>query len=219
MIQNDNVIPDYAFRIIIVGDSSSGKSSFLSRFCSDAFDEKSGNTVGIDFKTRLVKLNDDKIAKFQIWDTAGQENFYSICKNYYYHTSAALLFYDISNRESFNNIELWIRRLRENNKNFNQGENGIIFIVGNKNDLEHKRTVSFEEGLSISIKYKTLFSEMSCKTGKNAHTVGETLANKIYTGIKDGSISLTDISSGAKLINTNDYIRLNSTQKKAKCCW
>ena len=193
-----DIISDYIFRIILIGDSSSGKSSFLTRFCTDIFDPNSGNTVGVDFKTKLVKLEDGKIAKFQIWDTAGQENFYSICKNYYHYTAAAFLFYDITNKESFDNVPKWINRAKENNKNYESDGNGIIFLIGNKADLEEKREVSFDNGIIMAQQNRLLFSEISCKTGTSVYSVGERLANKIYEQIKQGKVSVNDTLSGVK---------------------
>lgn len=220
MIQSD-IVPDYVFRIILVGDSSCGKSSFLNRFCFDEFDSKIPSTIGVDFKAKILRIRDNKVVKFQIWDTAGQENFYSICRSYYRHTAACLLLYDITNQSSFGNIGTWVKRLKDNNDNFST-KKGIIFLVGNKIDLEDNRVISFEQGLNFAHTNKLLFSEVSCKTGNSVYSTGERLANEIYTKVKDGSISLNDRSSGAKIMSISSYLRIDNRadkdNTKHSCC-
>tara|TARA_Y100000389_G_scaffold140231_1_gene138036 strand:- start:3222 stop:3911 length:690 start_codon:yes stop_codon:yes gene_type:complete len=214
-------IPEYVFRIILVGDSSSGKSSFLNRFCNDSFDSSNGSTIGVDFRTKIMKIDDNKVIKFQIWDTAGQENFYSICRSYYLHTCAAFVVYDITNKKTFDNLNIWIKRLKENNDNFNENKHGIIYLIGNKIDLEEKREIKFEEGLQFAHKNKLLFSETSCKTGNSVYSTGERLANTIYYKIKEGKIKVNDSanpSTGIKMHNQSIYINIKETNTKNNNC-
>ena len=213
-----DIKPDYIFKIILVGDSSSGKSSFFNRFTKEEFHDNPGSTIGVDFRTKLVKLSNDEIVKFQIWDTAGQENFYSICRTYYKHNSAAFILYDVTNRKTFDNVNIWIERLRENNENFSLGGSSTIYLLGNKIDLSENRKVSYEEGMLFASKHNILFSEISCKSNNNIHNVGERMANKLYDNVKSGKLSLTEVSSGARHYNQSMYIRLHEKESKSGCC-
>ena len=212
------VNPDYVFKIILIGDSSCGKTSFFTRFTKDEFDEKSGSTIGVDFRTKLVKLNNDEIVKFQIWDTAGQENFYCICRSYYKHTCGAFIVYDVTNRETFDNLDMWVKRLRENNTNFCVNGPSVIYLLGNKIDLSDKREVSYEEGMLFASKHNILFSEMSCKSNNNVYNVGERMANEIYKNVKADKLSVYKPSSGAKLYNQSAYINLHEKSSNGDCC-
>ena len=210
-------MPDYVFRIILIGDSSTGKSCFLNKLSSDVFNPNCSNTVGVDFKTAFINLNDSKICKFQIWDTAGQEQFYSICKSYYKYTAATFLFYDISKRNTFLNIPSWIEKIKENNENYNKDGSSIIYLIGNKNDLED-REISTEEGEKLAKEYNLLFSEVTCKSGDSVIKSTEILGNEIYNRIKDGKISLTDTSSGVKTTDISHYINIKETESKNTYC-
>ena len=131
---------DMIFKVVLVGDSGVGKSNILSRYLTDEFTLDSKSTVGVEFGAKKIKVNNLTV-KAQIWDTAGQERYKSITNAYYKGAKGALLVYDISNRESFNNTTKWISELKLN------GDKDItIILIGNKCDLEQSRQVSIEEG-------------------------------------------------------------------------
>ena len=144
-----------------MGDSSVGKSCLLLQFTDKRFKATHDLTIGVEFGSRTVSAKDQFI-KLQIWDTAGQESFRSITRSYYRGSIGALLVYDITRRDSFDNLVRWLEEMRENAYSKMQ-----IILVGNKVDLEAEREVSFEEGQAFARKHQLMFFETSAKTALN----------------------------------------------------
>ena len=132
--QSDNYIN---FKLIIIGDTGVGKSSVLKRAVKNIFDENYQATIGFEFLLMHFKVNDLKL-KLQIWDTCGQEMYRSLVQGFYHNSSLALLVYEINNKKSFENLEFWLKDLRQHTE-----KDLPVFIIGNKNDLE--RNVTQEE--------------------------------------------------------------------------
>ena len=122
-------------------DQSVGKTSVISRFMYDKFDATYQATIGIDFLSKTVHLDDSKGVRLQLWDTAGQERFRSLIPSYIRDSSVAVIVYDVANRQSFLNVAKWIDEVKQE-----RGENVVIAIVGNKTDLVEEREVETEEG-------------------------------------------------------------------------
>ena len=141
---------DLCIKIILVGESGVGKTNILTRFTKNIFDTESRNTIGVEFGTKIIKIKDHKI-KLQIWDTAGQERYKSVTVAYYKGSRGALIVYDISRKESFNNVSRWLNDIKKN------GELDIsIILVGNKTDLIH-REVTTEEGRNFAEMYSIYY--------------------------------------------------------------
>ncbi len=131
---------DLIFKVVLIGDSSVGKSNILSRYLHDKFNVNTKTTVGVEFGWKKIEVDGMKI-KAQIWDTAGQERYKSITNAYYKGAKGALLVYDISNKDSFDNVDKWLSEFKKySDKDY------TILLVGNKNDLKDERAVSLEEG-------------------------------------------------------------------------
>ena len=166
---------DLSFKLIFIGDSGVGKSCLTSKAVKNTFEDYYQATVGFEFLTYNLKLN-DKVIKMQIWDTCGQEIYKSLITNFYRNSSLAIVTYSIDNKESFVHAENWLNDLRS------QANPDVrIFLVGNKADLEDQRKISKEEGE----KYKEdqnldLFMETSAKTGYNAKNVLIEAAKILY---------------------------------------
>merc|ERR1711991_669070 len=128
------------FKVVLIGDSAVCKSNLLSRFTRDEFSLESKSTIGVEFATRSISTDDGKILKAQIWDTAGQERYRAITSAYYRGAVGALLVYDISKYESYENVTRWLKELRDH-----ADSNIVIMLVGNKSDLRHLRAVPTEE--------------------------------------------------------------------------
>ena len=131
---------DYLFKIVLIGDSGVGKSNLLTRYCKNDFKIESKTTIGVEFATKNVFTTDGKRVKAQIWDTAGQERYSAITSAYYRNAVGALLMYDTTCEQSFKNVALWLKKL----KDF-ADPNIVILLVGNKTDLKDKREVRFED--------------------------------------------------------------------------
>ena len=129
---------EYMFKCVIIGDSGVGKSNLLSRFTKDEFSKDSKSTIGVEFATRQIQ-HDGKTIEAQVWDTAGQERYRAITAAYYRGAIGALLVYDITKRESFENCERWLRELRAH-----ADPSIVAMLVGNKCDLRHMKQVDVE---------------------------------------------------------------------------
>ncbi|KGG52329.1 hypothetical protein DI09_189p10 [Mitosporidium daphniae] len=130
--------------VILIGDSGVGKSNILSRFTKDKFMLEAKSTIGVEFDSRCLQI-DDKTVKAQIWDTAGQERYRAITSAYYRGASGALLVYDITKQSSFDSIPRWLEELRAH-----AGEDVTVMLVGNKSDLRHAREVPMEVARQFS---------------------------------------------------------------------
>ncbi|XP_011175858.1 ras-related protein Rab-3 isoform X1 [Solenopsis invicta] len=164
---------DYMFKLLIIGNSSVGKTSFLFRYADDSFTSAFVSTVGIDFKVKTV-FRHDKRVKLQIWDTAGQERYRTITTAYYRGAMGFILMYDITNEESFNSVQDWITQI----KNYSW-DNAQVILVGNKCDMEEERVISTERGKQLAEQLGVRFFETSAKENINVKAVFETLVDII----------------------------------------
>ena len=164
---------DTLYKILIIGDSAVGKSCILLQFSDNTFSENYVSTIGVDFKIRTMDVNGQSV-KLQIWDTAGQERFQSITANYYRGSHAIAIVYDITSRDSFENVRKWV-----NDVDRLANPQVCKIIVGNKTDLEEKRQVRREEGQAFADSLGVPFIETSAK---NSYNVQE-LFNKMCVAI------------------------------------
>ena len=205
---------DMIFKIVLIGDTSVGKTNILSKYLSDEFDPESKATVGVEFGTKNFKI-ENNIVKVQIWDTAGQERYRSITNAYYKGAKGALLVYDITNKKSFDNLDKWISDLKTN------GDEKIsIVLLGNKSDLESQRVISTEEGKNKAELFKFAFMETSALNGSNIEKAFDELIKEVYKDnhelfekqakveMKDKGIDLEQGKSGE-----------NKDNEKKWCCF
>lgn len=130
--------------VVLIGDSGVGKSNLLSRFTRNEFNLESKSTIGVEFATRSIQV-DGKTIKAQIWDTAGQERYRAITSAYYRGAVGALLVYDIAKHLTYENVERWLKELRDH-----ADQNIVIMLVGNKSDLRHLRAVPTDEARAFA---------------------------------------------------------------------
>ena len=162
------------FKILVLGDPSVGKSCFLIRYTEDTFQDVYLSTIGMDCKYKDVILEEDKSIRLQISDTAGQDRFRSITKNLYKGAAGIMLIYDITNRNTFDNVKKWVNSIKEE-----VTSKVVIILVGNKIDLDKKRQVQTDEGEQIAEEFDMPFFECSALTGENINSAFETLAKKL----------------------------------------
>ena len=150
------------YKLIVLGDQMVGKSYILNRFMNDTFDtftEDYQATIGLDFKSKIVQINSQKI-KLLLYDTAGQEKFRSLIPMYTRDANIILLVYDVTSKDSFTHLSDWFKDLTNVKK-----EEVIFAVVGNKTDLNDKRQVAYEEGENYAKENGFMFKEVSAATG------------------------------------------------------
>mmetsp|Transcript_15109 Transcript_15109/g.32042 ORF Transcript_15109/g.32042 Transcript_15109/m.32042 type:complete len:243 (-) Transcript_15109:280-1008(-) len=162
------------YKLVFLGDQSVGKTSIITRFMYDNFDRHYQATIGIDFLSKTMYL-EDRTVRLQLWDTAGQERFRSLIPSYIRDSSVAVVVYDVTNRASFLNTSKWVEDVRAE-----RGNDVVICLVGNKTDLGNdKRQVSTEEGEEKASKDDLLFMECSAKAGYNVKSLFRKLATSL----------------------------------------
>uniref|UniRef100_A0A4W3I4T9 RAB41, member RAS oncogene family n=1 Tax=Callorhinchus milii TaxID=7868 RepID=A0A4W3I4T9_CALMI len=157
------------FKLVFLGEQSVGKTSLITRFMYDSFDNTYQATIGIDFLSKTMYLEDRTVSsnvRLQLWDTAGQERFRSLIPSYIRDSTIAVVVYDITNLNSFQQTSKWIDDVRTE-----RGSDVIIMLVGNKTDLADKRQVSMEEGERKARELNVMYIETSAKAGYNVKQV------------------------------------------------
>uniref|UniRef100_A0A8D3AZ17 RAB41, member RAS oncogene family n=1 Tax=Scophthalmus maximus TaxID=52904 RepID=A0A8D3AZ17_SCOMX len=150
------------FKLVFLGEQSVGKTSLITRFMYDSFDNTYQATIGIDFLSKTMYL-EDRTVRLQLWDTAGQERFRSLIPSYIRDSTIAVVVYDITNLNSFQQTSKWIDDVRTE-----RGSDVIIMLVGNKTDLADKsRQITTEGGEQRAKELNVMFIETSAKTGYN----------------------------------------------------
>ena len=209
---------DLSFKLIVIGDSGVGKSCLTNNAVKNIFDESYNATVGFEFFTFNVRIN-DKIIKLQIWDTCGQELYRSLITNFYRNSSLAVMVYSINSKESFENIEMWLRELRTHSN-----PDAKVFLIGNKIDLENERQITKEQGEQFAKDNKINgFMEASAKTGVNAQKIFIQAATTLYEDYIKYQQKAEQ--SGGKVENTfgkqqNNKKRIDNKPRKNQggCC-
>ncbi|MHA1739263.1 MAG: Rab family GTPase [Candidatus Heimdallarchaeota archaeon] len=172
-------VPGYQhlFKVIIVGAGKVGKTSLTIRFAEDRFRESYLPTLGVDFLTKNLTIDGKKI-KLQLWDTGGQEFVISLLPFYYTGAHGGVLVYDMTNRNSFNSLDYWLKQIRQN-----AGDIPLV-LAGNKIDILDQRKVTEEEGRSFAESRNLLYLETSAKTGVSIPDLFDTLV-KVIIGKED----------------------------------
>ncbi|CAL9733212.1 GTP-binding protein Ypt6p [Monosporozyma servazzii] len=194
------------YKIVFLGEQGVGKTSLITRFMYDTFDVHYQATIGIDFLSKTMYL-DDKTIRLQLWDTAGQERFRSLIPSYIRDSRVAIIVYDITKKKSFEFIDKWI----EDVKNERGEENVILCIVGNKNDLNDERQVSTEEGeQKAKILGANIFMETSTKVGYNVKNLFKKIAKSLPEFQDDNNNNVLDKSFSNENNATNNNTDKNT---------
>jgi len=211
---------DYQFRLILIGDSTVGKSSLLRYFTDGKFSELSDPTVGVDFFSRLVQVRDGTRIKLQLWDTAGQERFRSITKSYYRNSVGAILAYDITSHQSFERIAGWMSEAKRYIEPFRP----VFILIGCKSDLADvgQRQVITEEAFNYSAAMGIHYVETSAKTGVNVDEAFQVITQEIYNRIQSGEYKVDDENwDGIKKGTFGGVLNNNLLEAEAaqdRCC-
>ncbi|RMX81559.1 hypothetical protein D0869_06718 [Hortaea werneckii] len=161
------------FKLVFLGEQSVGKTSLITRFMYDSFDSTYQATIGIDFLSKTMYL-EDRTVRLQLWDTAGQERFRSLIPSYIRDSSVAVVVYDITSQKSFQQTRKWVDDVRGE-----RGNDVIIVLVGNKTDLNEKREVTAAQGEEEAKKHNLMFIETSAKVGHNVKALFKRIAQAL----------------------------------------
>ena len=203
-----------SFKVVLVGESGVGKTSIITQFIDQTFQEDQQSTTGGTFSTKSVKCGNNKTLKFEIWDTAGQERYRSLTKMFYKDANAAILVYDITRKDSFEQLKLyWAEQIKE------CPENIIVVIAANKNDLIQKEEVDEEEARKFASDLGAIFVGTTATQVESINELFIEIAKK-YTGSEQIEIKDEDDPAQAKVEeNKNDSMKLSAntaTEKKKK---
>ena len=208
-------------KVVLLGKSGVGKTSIISRYISNTFKESLMTTPGANFITKKVEFPGcKKTIKFEIWDTAGQERYRSLAKVFYNNASACILVYDITKKDSFEDIrDYWIPELKNN-----APKNIILVLAGNKSDLYLNEQVNDEEGKALAKKYNAIYLRTSAKLNSSIDELFNNIGNKYLNPDMEITSNLTKeemIQKSEKL--RRDKIKLendnnNNNNTKKKCC-
>ena len=203
---------DYFLKIIIIGDTSVGKTNFLFRFIDGKFNQIYQPTIGIDYKSIIRVLpKTRKKVKIQFWDTAGQERYKSLNKIYFQRVQGIILMYDITKRESFENLDSW------RNLIFDNVDNIPVALIGNKLDIaDEKRIVEVEEGKSFADENGFLFYETSALNGKNVSNAIYSLCEKII-GSLERTLSF-NINNSETFNDILEEKKIQEIKVRKPCC-
>ena len=188
-------------KLLLIGDTCVGKTSLLLRFCDNFFPESHMATIGVEFKEKIITIN-DKNYKIHLWDTAGQERYSSLTKNFYKHAQGIIFVYDVNNKESFQNLKNWIKNPDYEKRNVK------IIIVGNKIDL--KKEISTDDLKRLANRYSCKYFEVSAKNNINVNSIFESITEEIINDNKEYDKDIDSIT----LSNVQFYEK----EKKKQCC-
>ncbi|KRW98601.1 P-loop containing nucleoside triphosphate hydrolase [Pseudocohnilembus persalinus] len=214
MYQNNQQEYDHLFKLLLIGNSGVGKSCMLMRYSENSFTNNFYNTIGVDFKIKSLQIEDRNI-KLQIWDTAGQDRFRTITNSYYRGAHGILIVYDITDKESFENVRTWCSEIEKHAQ-----ENVNKMLVGNKCDQQEKRQVTYDQGMELAKQFKMPYMETSAKNAHNIDLCFTTITRNILQRV--GNSTNPKEARGVRL-NKNKNMRNNKQQVQQQqesdsCC-
>ena len=200
IINNRN--DEIQMKFLLIGEQAVGKSSLINQYIEGKFEENLLCAAGLDLKKKYIKINEKSI-KLMIYDTAGHERFRTLSKNQISSTKGILIVYDVTEKESFDALNFWMKSFKEN-----ANKNAICLIIGNKIDLENKRVIGYDEGKKFAEKYGVKFIETSAKSAVGVNEAFYSVAKEIF----DNEINVNDI------IIEGNYNKKKNKDKEKKSC-
>ena len=203
---------NYKFKVVVVGDSGVGKTNLIKRFINNEFKSDSKATVGVEILSKNFIINNE-IFKIEIWDTAGQERYKSITTAYYKGAKGAMIIYDVTNQNSFNNVDKWFNEIKDKaSKNIN------LIMIGNKTDLDDKKVVSSEDSLDKAKNFDIPVMETSALNASNVKEAFYLILKEMYKSVKSmmqENEKKDGVDTAGVQLDTNNE---NKGKKKKKCC-
>ena len=195
-----------SFKVVLVGESGVGKTSIITQFIDQTFQEDQQSTTGGTFSTKSVICDGGKVLKFEIWDTAGQERYRALTKMFYKDANAAIMVYDITRKESFEELKnYWSQQIRDSSP-----EGIILAIAANKSDLIEQETVDEEEARNFGKELGAIFTSTSAKNTMGINNLFEEIAKK-YTG--SSTITIKEEGDDAPEEEKKDVVKITQENK------
>ena len=191
-------------KFLLIGEQAVGKSSLINQYIEGKFEENLLCAAGLDLKKKIIKIN-DKSVKLMIYDSAGHERFRTLSKNQINSSKGILIVYDVTEKESFEALNFWMKSFKEN-----ANKDAICLIIGNKIDLKEKRIIEYNEGKNFAEKYGVKFIETSAKSAEGVNEAFYSVAKEIYDNEKN--LTMNDI------LIENKYDRKKKDNKEKKSC-
>ena len=188
------------YKILLLGDSTVGKTCFLLRYTDNTFLDLHMSTIGLDYRLKTMILDNQRIVKVQLWDTAGQDKYRAITRNYYRGAHGIILLYDVTNEKTYDNIKKWITSIKEE-----ISDQICIVLIANKIDNVQERKVNKEKGEKLAETYGIKLFECSAKTGEGVNESVFYLVEKI-------------VESDPDFKNKGKSLKIVNNKKKKKCC-
>ncbi|XP_013189296.1 ras-related protein Rab-21 [Amyelois transitella] len=195
----------YNFKVVLLGEGCVGKTSLLLRYIEDKFNDKHITTLQATFLNKKLNINGKRI-NLSIWDTAGQEKFHALGPIYYRNSNGAILVYDITDEDSFGKVKNWVKELKKM-----LGADIVLFIAGNKIDLEHERTVSLEEAESYANMVGAKHFYTSAKLNQGVEDLFLDLTQEMVERFENNS--QTDANRSSRVLVVDDEAPVQSS-----CC-
>ena len=214
----------FEFKIILVGDPGVGKTSIMTKFVSNEFQNTYLSTIGVEFKSKEIHINNNTCARLKIWDTCGQEKFRAITRQYFKNSEGVFVVFDLTNKETIKKLDIWMKDIKDNIDN-----DYFIFLIGNKSDLKERDLTIAEEAKQFAINKKINYYEVSAKTGSGIYNIFEKMASKLINKkkiVKSKEEINTDKIDIENKINKNfnldeynhDRGTIEPVEKKSRCC-
>ncbi len=198
-----------SFKVVLVGESGVGKTSIITQFIDQTFQEDQQSTTGGTFSTKSVVCDGGKILKFEIWDTAGQEKYRSLTKMFYKDANAAVMVYDVTRKDSFEELKnYWASQIKESSP-----QNIILAMAGNKSDLIEQEVVDEEEARNFAKEIDAIFVSTSAKNSEGINSLFEEIAKK-YTG--SSKITIKEEGDDQPVEEQKDTLKIEAGNKPKK---
>ncbi|XP_061753090.1 ras-related protein Rab-25-like [Nerophis ophidion] len=201
---------NFVFKVVLIGESGVGKSNLLTRFTKNEFNHDSRTTIGVEFSTRTVQLDNCTI-KMQVWDTAGLERYRAITSAYYRGAVGALLVFDITKHLTYESAERWLKELYDH-----ADPHMVVMLVGNKSDLEHLRTVPAEEARAFAEKKGLMYMETSALDSTNVEAAFTDVLTAIHRKVASREVTRGSIS--AVTLTPPSGPSSDGQEEGRKCC-
>ena len=201
---------NFNLKIIVVGDISVGKTSVIKRYITNTFSEEHKSTISCEFKKKTLEIDAETCANLQIWDTAGEEKFMSVTKQFYTDSHGAMIVYDLTKKDTFLKLDKWIKDVKEKAL-----QDVVIMIVGNKSDLVSEKVELGDELKPFKENYE--YQDVSAKSGTNVALAFENLTNKIINVLKEKKEKGGEEQRESLLLKKAKLSKDDKTKKKCNC--